>query len=57
MWGDLIKAAQSLNLKHESEALAFYKSNGQQLAFDGEVSPLLDYVKDDGIITSWYKKN
>ena len=56
MWGDLITALQSMKLASEVELVKFSKSNENQLGFDGEVSQLLEYVKDEGIITSWHKE-
>lgn len=56
MWNDLINALQSMKLASEVETVEFSKFNEGQLGFDGEVSQLLEYVKDEGIITSWHKK-
>ncbi|KRL91667.1 hypothetical protein [Limosilactobacillus ingluviei] len=56
MWNDLINALQSMKLASQVETVEFYKLNEGQLGFDGEVSQLLEYVKDEGIITSWHKE-
>ena len=56
MWGDLINALQSMKLASEVELVKFSKFNENQLGFDGEVSQLLEYVKGEGIITSWHKE-
>ena len=56
MWGDLINALQSMKFANEVELVKFSKLNEGQLGFDGEVSQLLEYVKDEGIITSWHKE-
>ena len=56
MWGDLINALQSMKLTSEVESVKFSKFNENQLGFDGEVSQLLEYVKGEGIITSWRKE-
>ena len=56
MWGDLINALQSMELASEVELVKFSKFNENQLGFDGEVSQLLEYVKGEGIITSWHKE-
>lgn len=56
MWNDLINALQSMKLASEVETVEFSKFNEGQLGIDGEVSQLLEYVKDEGIITSWHKK-
>lgn len=56
MWNDLINALQSMKLESEVETVEFSKFNESQLEFDGEVSQLLEYVKGDGIITSWHKE-
>ena len=56
MWGDLITALQSMKLANEVELVKFSKFNENQLGFDGEVSQLLEYVKGEGIITSWHKE-
>ena len=47
---------QSMKLTSEVELVKFSKSNENQLGFDGEVSQLLEYVKGEGIITSWHKE-
>ena len=56
MWGDLITALQSMELASKVELVKFYRFNEGQLGFDGEVSQLLEYVKGEGIITSWHKE-
>ena len=56
MWGDLVTALQSMKLANEVELVKFSKFNENQLGFDGEVSQLLEYVKGEGIITSWHKE-
>ena len=56
MWGDLINALQSMKLTSKVELVKFSKLNEGQLGFDGEVSQLLEYVKGEGIITSWRKE-
>ena len=56
MWGDLVTALQSMKLANEVELVEFSKFNENQLGFDGEVSQLLEYVKGEGIITSWHKE-
>ena len=56
MWGDLINALQSMKLTSEVELVEFFRLNEGQLGFDGEVSQLLEYVKGEGIITSWHKE-
>ena len=56
MWNDLINALQSMKLASEVETVEFSKFNESQLGFDGEVSQLLEYVKGEGIITSWHKE-
>lgn len=56
MWGDLINALQSMKLTSKVELVKFSKFNENQLGFDGEVSQLLEYVKGEGIITSWHKE-
>ena len=56
MWGDLVTALQSMKLANEVELVKFSKLNEGQLGFDGEVSQLLEYVKGEGIITSWHKE-
>ena len=56
MWGDLINALQSMKLASEVELVKFSKLNENQLGFDGEVSQLLEYVKGEGVITSWHKE-
>lgn len=56
MWGDLINALQSMKLASKVELIKFSKFNENQLGFDGEVSQLLEYVKGEGIITSWCKE-
>lgn len=55
MWNDLISALQSMKLASEVKTVEFYEFNEDQLGLDGEVSQLLEYVKDEGIITSWQK--
>lgn len=56
LWNDLVNALQSMKLVSEVETVNFYKFNDGQLGLDGEVSQLLDYVKDEGIITSWHEE-
>ena len=56
MWGDLVTALQSMKLASEVELVKFSKLNENQLGFDGEVSRLLEYVKGEGIVTSWHKE-
>ena len=56
MWGDLVTALQSMKLASKVELVKFSKFNEGQLGFDGEVSQLLEYVKGEGIITSWHKE-
>ena len=56
MCGDLVTALQSMKLASEVELVKFSKFNENQLGFDGEVSQLLEYVKGEGIITSWHKE-
>ena len=56
MWGDLINALQSMKLANAVELVKFFRFNEGRLGFDGEVSQLLEYVKDEGIITSWHKE-
>ena len=56
MWGDLINALQSMKLTSEVELVEFFRLNEGQWGFDGEVSRLLEYVKGEGIITSWHKE-
>ena len=56
MWGDLVTALQSMKLANEVELVKFSKFNENQLGLDGEVSQLLEYVKGEGIITSWHKE-
>lgn len=56
LWNDLVNTLQSMKLVSEVETVNFYKFNDGQLGLDGEVSQLLDYVKDEGIITSWHEE-